>query len=1826
MVYYLIEKANGSKIRLTPKEYKEYLGSGSLPKKSVIPKINRTPKFTPKKLPKPIVKKNKPFQMSQPKPKDPKAIPPKNPFLHSGKPYGGEKPKAPKKKKPTIPKKGVKTLLKPTQRKTPPKVPPKPRKTPPVFSAISYLKSSPETAGFSRAVFEYGNQEDYNLYAESRILKEFSQEFKKYEILTKWQKHKDAIDDMGFSVTYNKDVFRGKGIKVVEREERKRGFELKPVSVTFGLSGGRYIEIKINEVKHDLAGTIESLRAGEFMRRDGRNSDEISEDDIIDLTTFSVLFKAGSFLQNKIYHNSKFFKLDPLPEDYHSKKNSCVRIVLSKIFSDKNKFLDNTGKFSNNIIDEKKLKDDIELNKFLLSEKVSFIFVDDNITPFGGEISEEESLDYMSSNTKRIFKIAVSKHTHDFSSYEYVIYVNKNHIALTKTKKLEYYIDEYGEFYIMDSEVKALTSFSMKKSEAAWKNKQKIPYVSTSGYYLSPDVVDMIKIKPKNSLIYRYIYFDFEGIIDHASKNITRAYSVSYYVIYSCKYIEDFDLKELMSTKTKFDPKNDCPSFDKLYVHFELGYDCAKNLGKVIMDPKFNDCFTYLIGFNSQSYDNFIIYNALNELDHDNLSIPFYSGSRMLNFQYKKMTRCFDVCRFTQGSLKDVCKNFKIKEGKLNVNHNIPQYYYDISPECLIKEMEKVKELEEYNNRDVEVLIELTYAISNVFKSSFTEKDLDVELEDEKEKLYDEKLLTPLDHKKRRRTLFDFVTLPGLMMQIQRSYFASKDRYKFKKPATIYNSCKEKGIPNKEKAEYYYDLFMKYKTGGRVQLFGEKPIKVEKANSPDIKSSYPNVMLTGEYYYPVGNFKEIPNNKVNDFMSETHEGIFFTLCDVDESMLKHKMLCKKGLFKNNWEHDGLHTQVFICDFQIAELEKRGAKVSNFNSCIYYPNKILCVDLFKPLITFMLKKGEQDKLKAENSPLYNSALREMSKLCLNSISGKFIESLHLNKFYELTENEYLTQELSGNISKTSIITTTANKSVMELTGSKINELQKMSFCQIGFLIYVYSKHYLYEKIEKLDPYYCDTDSLKIPHDNFVKWIKESKNEIIPHNETIEKIIPAYKTDKLVNGTLFGSWEDEYAGKETKVNYFLDKKMYLTVFKKGGHKMTFKGVGVNAKPIIKLYKNAKKSIIAFELFIDKNRLHLVDSNAMGDANSLLTEEIDYSKSDWVLMKFVLKETPVAKLNQIYAIAKPLKEMAEDVFERLYVRGKMSFLTTSLRRSIKNNKRHSNFMDGELSETFNDIILAISIKNIKLSNHEKIIKTEKAKKEVIVTDEDIAKANILDILKTGKLNLSTPDILAVCRRLVDSKNIIHDSFHVFGTPAVPIYRYDCFFVRASKTGKPTYYCYRYYPLQKYEITGFVSRAVKSVLSKETKILMDDKRLKQKSKSEIKSFADSVIVKVIAAMVNYLDFFVSQVVLKKNTSKYIKINKVNRDDIVFSVINFVQEAQAQTLLSSITKNWFYRKTLDSSIRQIVSGKLISISLATFKTKKPIEEPIAEDYEDYFDPSQVEETQEVEEFFMPEMSEEDMEKALNSLHVDGLVRISEAKNYTMISSENSFNEKGFYEPVKMDYSNASITNKELRGNMSDEEYSEFCKERNSHLYKLGIHTANMWTPYLEKNSAMFDKWEKEDEEEAALLEKEYGDYTDEMFDNDFENAMKQNIIDLTLKVKEAETKVLYLEKLYDSYSSKTNDIVKFNGAETDAEKNTKLSCRLSFLNSRIEKLISDEKIRAKLMSPNLRIDGEVDEIEDIEIEIKNSFRETMDNICEANKYIKMNSRLIKSW
>ena len=692
------------------------------------------------------------------------------------------------------------------------------------------------------------------------------------------------------------------------------------------------------------------------------------------------------------------------------------------------------------------------------------------------------------------------------------------------------------------------------------------------GYKMLFSPTQINKTNKLNEYVNNYkVFFDYETVIDFNNKNCMIEYSCSI-LICNDEDLQELDDIDKGADKEKLNeflyPNNRPPRV----ICFK-GYDCSKQLIKWIYDNqvkylgKNNNRFDF-VSFNGSNFDNFILLNALLRQDETdlncemlNVSDVFYNGNQILNLKINMKHSTFDIRKHLVGSLKSCCAGFKVNIcGKLDFNHNTAQKLHEKG--LLMDYIQNNKELEEYNNMDC-------ISLAIIFKR------------------YRDALISMPQTKKYGEHLTDFKTIGGIIFKIFEEH--SKD--------LKMNKEGEKLKFEKLKLNHYKDI-LKFKCAGRVEMFNGIQEILEGMVSLDICSMYPYVMsVLKDAYYPCG--------KISEVEEYDNEKIGFYYCDIDQSNLKEKNLPniypKKNygikvdgtqgeLIGNEWDSEEILYDYMISNKMIEQLKKYGCNVVIKNG-IVFNDKMRGCDLFEFILEFMMKKNEQDINKKLNPELYNSALRETLKLLMNSLSGKVIEGLHLEKTEMTTSYEF--QQLisrmgdddddeedkpkrKNTVQSINAINFIGNKVFTSYKVSEEDEINKQRPIYLGVMIYDYSKCYIYDTLYAVvglkDLVYTDTDAGKFRK----KKLKDvmpyyTKNEV-PYWDKVLKYDKRYKGHKLYESKskVFGSYENEMDELPNNDRFYcFQKKSWVCIDteaykakKPNSFKMSFKGVPKNA----------------------------------------------------------------------------------------------------------------------------------------------------------------------------------------------------------------------------------------------------------------------------------------------------------------------------------------------------------------------------------------------------------------------------------------------------------------------------------------------------------------------------------------------------------------------------------------------------------------------------------------------------------------------------------------
>lgn len=661
-----------------------------------------------------------------------------------------------------------------------------------------------------------------------------------------------------------------------------------------------------------------------------------------------------------------------------------------------------------------------------------------------------------------------------------------------------------------------------------------------------------INNKCEKKTIYKYIFFDYETVIDFNKNSTLMEYSLSILILNQIEldHLTHLD-NESNNHAVEELRKNKCITF--------TGYDCTKQFCKWILQNDTNTKFT-LVSFNGVNFDNFLLLDSMLDIYKDadfdfQVNQIFYSNNQLLNFHFCGRHDLFDLHKHLMGSLAYNCESFKNKvciKKKDLVNFNQMQALHENG--LLMDFIKDYQALKDYNEYDVLSLA----VLFNKYKQSLYQID---------------------EFKEISNNLIEYKTVGSIIWNVFQNH-CKNNNYVFPK------------IPFK----YYKDL-QKYKVAGRVDLFENNIIPftdkiVGEIASPDACSLYPYTMAVMNIYYPMGNcIIEV------DKYIEGQIGFYY--CDIDQSNLMAVNLPiiypEKLPDKNNWATNNILNNYLVSSEIIKLLKKNNCKVTIKNGFIFdnvnekgiqLRNKVKSCELFSFILNLMNAKNAEDTKKEKKDPTYNSALRETLKLLMNSLSGKLIEGLHTEKTIDVNNIAQYTK-IKDAAKKINCINTVGDKIFLTY------EIEEEDICDseqrpifLAILIYDYSKVHMYNysySIIGLDQLlYSDTDATKCRIEAFNKWAKhiEDKQLLVPHWPEVEKYDERYKTHLIYQkkSKVFGSFENELEDMKG-VNYTFyrpqkkcwayivkDENNNLVIDNKGNPMNKFRLKGVNTSDLL------------------------------------------------------------------------------------------------------------------------------------------------------------------------------------------------------------------------------------------------------------------------------------------------------------------------------------------------------------------------------------------------------------------------------------------------------------------------------------------------------------------------------------------------------------------------------------------------------------------------------------------------------------------------------------
>ena len=669
-----------------------------------------------------------------------------------------------------------------------------------------------------------------------------------------------------------------------------------------------------------------------------------------------------------------------------------------------------------------------------------------------------------------------------------------------------------------------------------------------------------------------YIYYDIETV-ESTDERKFKCTSVSV-LKYSCYHdlykLEEKQLIEMLKNKRLTacylqhgvnDTKEDIErrQSENLIIVDEI------NLWEIIHKALEPNAKNYIVSFNGACFDNLFLLKSIIEnkvlcetsICGGLIEISSSRNSDMPTF------RTIDIRRLTLGSLEGNSKTFitDVSMRKVSNKKLFPIMNEKYRNGKVLDDDEFIKEFIEYNNLDVESLMLIHCGLLKAF--TIITKDENTE------------------------SIFS-----RCISMAQYSYVifqaGIKNLSPNKKPQKYPNVGKMKGL-SEEDQKLQYDLLRTYKTGGRCQAQKTEVLE-SKFNqcSLDVASLYPFVMMCyNKGFYMSGKLKPTTT------YVEGKPGVYFgTVTQNDNGNNEMGYFCEKSALANDWDVFGREiTRAVMTSHDIEEILKKKPHWQFSISWGYYTEQnARGIDIFASILPFMKEKARQDLLAVNKDPSTNTAVREMCKSVMNSLSGKFLQTVKRVEKFVLEPEVLELLRQNGQEVKTAI--GVERKDDDEY---RIESLRKDKMLHVGLFIYSLSKIYMYQNaysitneektvIGKNEFVYTDTDSNKIvKQEVFDNWmelrgVKSMANQVWP--ECLEMNLGyTQNTTYFYNGTpgsikCMGQFEDEYKGKGYNNAIYLSKKEYM-VWKTVNGKITHSTIKLKGVQCTKLLLLNKES---------------------------------------------------------------------------------------------------------------------------------------------------------------------------------------------------------------------------------------------------------------------------------------------------------------------------------------------------------------------------------------------------------------------------------------------------------------------------------------------------------------------------------------------------------------------------------------------------------------------------------------------------------------------------
>lgn len=589
--------------------------------------------------------------------------------------------------------------------------------------------------------------------------------------------------------------------------------------------------------------------------------------------------------------------------------------------------------------------------------------------------------------------------------------------------------------------------------------------------------------------------------------------------------LEAYSVSWHVSTSTEFNADNIGTHMKN--THFLKGENCMKEFVRWI-EQNDKDIRYTLIGYNNSRFDNFVLLKEL--IDNDSYNNMMFVQNSILTMKFSNRHSCFDLCRFVMTSLKKACDDFNVYPKKQDgFLHTIPQNAFLKNGWTSLNEWltDNHDKIITYNKTDVLA----TEALFNIVRTSYKE-------------------ITGCD-------ILDFTTLASL----------SFDKFK--------DLCELSGHDISAPKNSTDDKFIRNAiTGGRCQDFKVDFNSTSHVACVDVKSLYPYVMLNR--FYPSGEYKYTSKYRSDKL------GIYTVEITKQPEI---KIIPNRGTETGavlDWDYDGKITKT-LTSTEIECLKRHGAEFEFLsdekgNIGIYWKEAVndLFTNFFEPI---KQEKTRQDILKAKKNKEYNPAMRNITKLLLNSLSGKMVQR-NFEDTTELLKTEKEEAKFNNMTTKRELILSIGEYKLIkgDLKEEKIYKVHRAKPSYLGVFIYAHARTYMYDLLySNYNCLYTDTDSAFLLWDDwlnfkskFIKTVSVDENDVHKYYKLTSK-----NTDVPTLGNNFGQFEEELninPEKHTVETHILAKKIYCVEIKdetgkiSSASKYRLKGINLERDSII------------------------------------------------------------------------------------------------------------------------------------------------------------------------------------------------------------------------------------------------------------------------------------------------------------------------------------------------------------------------------------------------------------------------------------------------------------------------------------------------------------------------------------------------------------------------------------------------------------------------------------------------------------------------------------